>query len=137
MTESELRKTFAEISAAALVAADPRQAVHRALKDSQLLQFGDQSCRWSQFRHVWLVGLGKAAGAMAAAVEESLGDRLNEGWAVTKAGSARTRLTKTSLKETGHPEPDSAGLKAAVSLGEFLGRRAGPGSGAGPGARVP
>lgn len=59
-----------------------------------------------------VVGAGKAAGAMAAAAEGVLGDRIADGLVVVKDGY-RAETTRVSLVEAGHPVPDARGEAAA------------------------
>jgi glycerate 2-kinase len=72
---------------------------------------------------VFLLGAGKASGAMAAAAEDVLGDRVAGGFVVVKDGYG-ARLRHGEIAEAGHPVPDSRGLDASGRLLE-LARAAG------------
>jgi len=62
-----------------------------------------------------VVGAGKASGAMAAAAEEALGDRVVAGVVAVKDGHlAPTRRVR--LLEAGHPVPDQRGVDAARAI---------------------
>jgi hydroxypyruvate reductase len=62
-----------------------------------------------------VVGAGKAAGAMAAAVEETWGERVSGGLVVVKDDHlAPTRRIR--LAEAGHPVPDERGITAAREI---------------------
>ncbi len=99
---------------AALRAGAVRPLVVRALGDMELPSRG----------RLIVVGAGKASGAMAAAVEETLGDRLAEGLVVVKDGHlAPTRRLR--LVEAGHPVPDERGAAAARQIHALV-RGAGP-----------
>jgi len=64
---------------------------------------------------VLVLGAGKASGAMAAAVETLLGDRVEDGFVVVKDGyTVPTRRVR--LVEAGHPVPDARGERAAAAL---------------------
>jgi glycerate 2-kinase len=90
---------------AALAAGDVRPLVQRALTGADLRSRG----------RLIVVGAGKASGAMAAAVEEVLGDRVSEGIVAVKDGHlARTRRIR--LLEAGHPVPDARGAAAARAI---------------------
>jgi len=90
---------------AALRAGDVGPLVHRALEGL------DQSPRG----RVLVVGAGKASGAMAAAAEEALGDRVADGVVAVKDGHlAPTRRVR--LLEAGHPVPDRRGAEAARAI---------------------
>jgi len=64
---------------------------------------------------VFLLGSGKASGAMAAAAEEVLGDRVAGGFVVVKDGYG-ARLRRIEIAEAGHPVPDTRGLAASARL---------------------
>jgi len=73
---------------------------------------------------VVVLGCGKAAGAMARAVEAALAPRIAAGLVVVKDGyRAPTRVVEVA--EAGHPVPDARGVRAAARLLE-LARAAGP-----------
>ena len=67
---------------------------------------------------VFLLGAGKASGAMAAAAEQALGDRIAGGFVVVKDGYG-ARLTRVEMAEAGHPVPDARGLAASRRLLEI------------------
>jgi glycerate 2-kinase len=67
---------------------------------------------------VFLLGAGKASGAMAAAAEDVLGDRVAGGFVVVKDGHG-ARLRHSEIVEAGHPVPDSRGLAASERLLEL------------------
>lgn len=66
---------------------------------------------------ILVLGAGKAAGAMAAALEEAWADHLDriEGLVVTRYGHA-TLTRQIRVVEAAHPIPDAAGRKAAADL---------------------
>ena len=90
--------------AAALAAADVRPLVHRALRDLALPR-----------GRLVVVGAGKASGAMAAAVEEALGDRVDGGLVVVKDAHAEP-TRRIRIVEAGHPVPDERGAAAAREI---------------------
>ncbi|MBL0914130.1 MAG: glycerate kinase [Sphingopyxis sp.] len=67
---------------------------------------------------VFVVGAGKAAVAMAAAVERKYGARIAKGLVVTKYGHGGA-LTHIDCWEAAHPVPDAAGVRAAHAIGEI------------------
>jgi len=90
---------------AALRAGDVRPLVLRALAGVLLPSRG----------RVIVAGAGKASGAMAAAVEDALGDRVTGGVVAVKDGHlAVTRRVR--LREAGHPVPDERGAAAAREI---------------------
>jgi len=73
---------------------------------------------------VHALAAGKAAGAMASALEERAGDLVASGLCVTKAGHG-CALQRFALREAGHPSSDAASAAAALEAIELV-RRATP-----------
>jgi len=117
--EEDLR----EILSAGLAAADPGAAVLRSvrLEGDELLAGGKRF----EAERVSVLAVGKAAGAMAAAACELLGERLAGGLVVTKDGHEAGPESLETLFAS-HPEPDERGVEAArrvEELAESLGER--------------
>jgi hydroxypyruvate reductase len=66
-----------------------------------------------------VVGAGKAAASMAAAVEDHWSGRL-EGLVVTRYGHG-VKTRQIEVLEAGHPVPDAAGLEAALRISKLAG----------------
>jgi hydroxypyruvate reductase len=102
---------------AALAAADVHPLVQRAVHrvgPSAFAVAGERIDLPPRGR-VIVVGCGKASAAMAAAVEDALGDLVTDGLVVVKDGyGAPTRHVQ--LLESGHPVPDARGEAAARAL---------------------
>jgi hydroxypyruvate reductase len=99
------REAARSVFDAALRAADVQPMVRHALA----------AVRPPSWGRVLVVGAGKASGAMAAAVEDALGDRVTEGLVVVKDGyRAPTRHIR--IVEAGHPVPDARGLAGAQQV---------------------
>ncbi len=98
-----LREAARSVFDAALRAADVHPLVRRALADVHLAARG----------RVLVVGAGKASGAMAAAAEGALGDRIADGLVVVKDGYLAD-TTRVRLVEAGHPVPDARGEAAPL-----------------------
>jgi hydroxypyruvate reductase len=123
---AELRVGARRVFAAALAAADPRAAMRRHLRvEGQRLLAGPARFELTSFRRVLVVGAGKAGAAMAAAVEEMLGDRVAGGLVTVKAGHTAP-LWRVRLCEAAHPVPDEAGVDGARRMLALL-RDAGQG----------
>ncbi len=105
---------------AALIAADPVEAIRRAVqRDGDLLRVDGRVYDLREFRRVLVIGGGKAGGAMAQAVEDLLGDRITAGRVIVKTDHlAPTQLIR--LTEAGHPVPDQAGVDATRAMVEQL-----------------
>ena len=94
----------------ALSAADPKKLLHSKIKlESSCLHAEDCSFDLEKFKHVYVVGGGKAGAAMAQAMEEILGTHLTAGTVNVPYGTIqKTRIIK--LSEASHPVPDQAGV---------------------------
>lgn len=126
----ELREDALAIFGAALRAADASEAVRRHLvRDGKALIADRRRHSLGDGRRVYLVAVGKAAGAMAAAVEEVLAGGasdgaagLAEGLIVTKYGHAEGYRGACAVVEAGHPVPDAASVRAGEAVVSLLGR---------------
>ncbi|HHL39494.1 MAG TPA: glycerate kinase [Deltaproteobacteria bacterium] len=112
----------------ALKAADPVKAVKAALslvkaRGRTRLRAGRYSYDLDSIEGVYCIGAGKAAAAMAAAVEGVLGRRVAGGLVVTKYGHGRP-TRRIEVVEAAHPIPDEAGLAGARRMMEIA-RKAG------------
>jgi glycerate 2-kinase len=105
-----MREDLQEIFAAGLTAADPQRAVRRELK----LEDGAILAGEKRFepRRVFVLAAGKAAGAMAKAAEELLGEKVSGGLVVTKDGHDPGPEGFETIFAS-HPEPDERGVEAA------------------------
>ena len=100
-----LRRDAAAIFRAALAAADPAAAVTRYLARRN----------FSRYRHIYVLGAGKAGASMAQAAERVLGKRITAGIINTKYGHT-AKLRRIELHECGHPVPDAAGEEGAAHI---------------------
>jgi glycerate 2-kinase len=109
-----LRADAVQILQSAVAAADPRAAVLRALSlESGVLRAGDAAIRLDEVDRVFVIGAGKAAAAMAAAVSEVLDGRVAAGTVVVPHGGAGAR-TGLDVWEAAHPLPDTHSIAAAA-----------------------
>jgi len=83
------------------------------------LRVGTRTWHLSQKRHVYLVGAGKACNAMAAAIDEILGDRLSRGIVIVKVAEEKDTFRNTDLYVGGHPLPNQAGYEASLKILEL------------------
>jgi glycerate 2-kinase len=109
------------IFAAAIKAVDPATCVKRCMQlaGTNLCIAGNEYLL-SAINKVYLIGIGKASAAMAHAVLELLGDRIDDGLIITKYGHG-TPLGRCRLLEAGHPVPDAQGVIAAEALLDLVG----------------
>jgi glycerate-2-kinase len=114
--ETRVRAVLGRLLKAGLAAADPGQAVHRAVRRTAtgILAAGHRY-PLRKNGQVVAVGAGKAAAVMAAALERRLGPRLAGGLVVVKRGYA-VPTRRIAVVNAGHPVPDRAGQKAAARM---------------------
>ncbi|MBP7734687.1 MAG: glycerate kinase [Spirochaetes bacterium] len=122
---SKAREDLTAIYKAAIAAVNPVTAVdtHVRRKNNTLqLLSGEQVMKefdLDGFRRIIVTGAGKATAPMARAVEELLGDRLDEGLICVKYGYT-DRLQKIKIIEAAHPVPDANGVKGAKQVLDLL-----------------
>src|SRR5215471_2511984 len=109
-----LRRDGRAIVQAAIAAADPAEAVKNTLTSRPHLD---------KYAEIFIVGAGKASGTMAHAAESVLGRRIGAGCVNVKAGDP-ARCRRIELNPSGHPVPDSRGMRGARRIAE-LARHAG------------
>jgi hydroxypyruvate reductase len=121
---ARLRGAARRALAAALAAADPHRLVKRSLAvRGGVLEVAGLRHRLARRGKIVLVAAGKAAVPMASAAEESLGEHLHSGLAVSTALEASLRRVR--LVSASHPVPDERGLAAAGEVAA-LARSLGP-----------
>ncbi len=95
----------------ALDAADPKKLLHAALSlENSCLHVGDLAFDLSKFKQVYVLGGGKASGAMAEALEEALGGHITAGLVNVPYGTQKTTRI-VGLHEASHPIPDEKGVE--------------------------
>jgi len=108
-----------ELQRAALAAVEPSAAVRRHVRcDGDVLAVAGHHYHLCDYARVFVVGGGKAAVPMAAAIAAILGDRLTEGVVVTKYGHtiAQSPIPDLQIIEAGHPLPDENSLRGAQAV---------------------
>lgn len=114
------RSDIREIFDAGLKAADPGEAIRRAVKlTGERLEVDGRTYDLNDFDRILLVGAGKAAASMAAALEGVLETRITQGVITTKYGYG-TPLKSISVTEAGHPIPDEAGVFGSQRILDLL-----------------
>jgi len=109
----------------ALSAVDPAKILKdriRIERDRLFIKTEGNSERFFDLKKVdkiFLVGTGKAAGAMAKAIEEIFEDRITKGIITTKYGH-QLPLKKTDIIEAAHPLPDRKGFEGAKKIQRLL-----------------
>jgi len=114
----KLRRDALTILGSALDAVEPARAVHSKVKlRGHSLIVEDKTYDLNQIERIYLVGGGKAGGAMAEAVESILGDKLTGGVAnVLKGTEGKHCLKKVKLIGASHPVPDETGVRGVKEM---------------------
>jgi len=111
-----VKATARSIFEAAVQAVEPEAAVRRFVqRQGTALVVDRQSYRLQDFDGVTVVGTGKAAAPMAAALEGVLGQFLRAGLVTVKYGHGQP-LRVVRIQEAGHPVPDGNGQKGASAI---------------------
>lgn len=114
------RKDVLAIFKTGVKAVDPGRAIQNHLRIAEnILIVGKKKTDLSGFDRISVIGTGKASAAMAQAMEDILGERLNAGIVITKYNHALP-LNKVQVVEAGHPMPDEAGFQGARQIVRFL-----------------
>ncbi|WP_207259954.1 DUF4147 domain-containing protein [Desulfovibrio sp. Huiquan2017] len=113
---AEKKTRLLRIVDGALQAVAPDPALRAAVRrDGNILAVDGREYDLNGYDRVLVLGAGKASAAMAATMEDILGDRLSGGLVTTKYGHGLD-LTRIEVMESGHPVPDAAGERAAEAL---------------------
>lgn len=111
-----MRTDAIDIFSNALKAVDPGIAIKKFCSlDHYRLTLGRQTYDIRQFDRVLVIGAGKAAAAMALALEEVLGETISDGVVSVKYGHGE-KLNRIRIIEAGHPLPDKKGQMAAREI---------------------
>jgi glycerate-2-kinase len=116
---SPVRPLLTQMLRQALASAHAGKALRRILhKDGDELTVGLRRYDLRDYERIVVVGAGKAAAAMARAIEPILGRRLDGGVVIVKYGHGLA-TKRIAVAEAGHPLPDRAGLAATRRVTEI------------------
>jgi len=102
---------------AALEASDPKVIIKSKVKvKGNTLKVGDLSFNLDEFKHIFVIGGGKACGCMAEALEELLGDRITEGVVNVPYASPPYQTRRVKIQRASHPIPDISGVKGTARM---------------------
>lgn len=108
-----LRKVAFDIVDHALAKADPYKAVKELVHlRGDILTIGEIRLDLKKQGRIFLLGTGKATYPIARALEEILGEKIEDGVIICKYGQEGT-LSRSRLFFSSHPIPDEAGFRAA------------------------
>lgn len=111
-----MRKDAVEIFNKALKAVQPDAAIKRHCKfDGKTLFIGHRSYHLAQYKNLYVLGAGKAAAPMAAAIEDMIDEKITGGIISVKFGHLDD-LKHINLIEAGHPVPDENGIRGASAI---------------------
>jgi glycerate 2-kinase len=115
----KMRQDAVDIFHAGLRAVDPIAIIQKnvILHQDHITICGKQMVM-SDVRNLYIIGAGKASGAMAAAMETILEGRITDGCVIVKYGHGAD-LKQISLVEAGHPVPDINGQQGAQEIREL------------------
>ncbi len=118
----DLRLAAAQLQQAALRAVDPAEAVYKCVsRVGDRLLVDQHAYALNDFEHVYVVGCGKAAVAMADAACEVLRDAFESGVIITKYRHVDRALPERLIaREAGHPVPDENSVDATRELVTLL-----------------
>ncbi len=109
------REPILRIMQAALQAVDPYEAVRSHLhRREDRLRLGATHYPLQRGK-VIVIGAGKAGGPMSVAIEEIVGDEIDDGVVTVKYGHGAA-TQRIRLYEAGHPLPDDAGVQATAEI---------------------
>jgi len=121
----EAREALLDVATAAIEAVHPRRTVPASVRrDGDRLRVGDEEIDLAAHDDVYVVGGGKGAAAVAAELDDILGDRITDGVVAAKAGEEGVDLGAVEAVGAGHPLPDEASLSAgrrALELADSAG----------------
>jgi glycerate 2-kinase len=120
----DLHAAATELQQAALAAVEPAAAVRRHVcREGDVLVVADRRYDLGDYARVFVVGGGKAAVPMVAAIAEILTERLTEGVVVTKYEHACGRsIPGVQVIEAGHPVPDENSVRGAQAVADLAKR---------------
>jgi glycerate 2-kinase len=104
---------------AALKAADPTQIIKSKLSlKNSTLRVNGYSFNLTKFKNIYVVGGGKATGAMAEALEQVLGKQITKGIVNVPHGT-ESRTATIELHRASHPVPDESGVEGTRRMLEI------------------
>jgi hydroxypyruvate reductase len=109
----KMRADAESIFRAGLAAVGPESAVARCCRiEDERLWVGNRCYDLAEFKNIYVIGCGKAAAAMAKALEKLLGERITAGIVIVKYRHL-AHLRRIGIVEAGHPVPDRCGEEGA------------------------
>jgi len=97
---------------------DPKKMVRsKVVLTDDTLRVNEKYFDLTTFERIFLIGGGKASGSMAEALEEILGERIEDSLVVIPRGTKdRYRVKRIKFHEASHPIPDESSVEGARKL---------------------
>jgi glycerate-2-kinase len=117
--DKKARKLALESLEFALNAVDPKQIIKSKLSiKNSILNVDEYAFDLKKFRNIYVIGGGKASGAMAEALEQVVDKRIKNGLVNVPRGS-KNKAEIIRFHEASHPIPDEAGVKGTRDMMEI------------------
>ncbi|MBS3765095.1 DUF4147 domain-containing protein [Candidatus Bipolaricaulota bacterium] len=95
----------------------PEKAMRRHLEvENELLFVDRKKYDLTEFDRILVLGGGKASLRMALSLEETLGQRIDDGLVIVKSNRGEDQPDRIEVKEGSHPLPEARGLRATEEL---------------------
>lgn len=118
MAKTKMRRDALSILEAGIKAADPGQAILRAVKRrGDFVFFGGKKVNLKDFDHIYVIAIGKAAGEASAGLERILGTKITGGIALDVK---KTKLKYIKSMVGTHPMPSERNMKATGEIMTIL-----------------
>jgi len=116
------RSIVLDVIEKAIESVDPKNLIRsKVLLTDEKLKVDNRIFDLKMFKRIFVVGGGKASGYMAEAMEEILGERINDGIVVVPHRTARKIKTKViKIHEASHPIPDQSSVDGARKIIELV-----------------
>lgn len=117
---NSLQKNAIEIFHAGLRAAEPDICMQEHIQlTGNILKIGKRIYDLDKFKHIYVIGFGKASGFMAVILEKLLNERIKAGIVNVRYGCAMP-CKIVRVNEAGHPIPDNAGIQGTHEIIHLL-----------------
>jgi glycerate-2-kinase len=116
------RKIALEILEATLQASNPKDLVKKQVHlKGNLLHIASLTLNCNDYDRIYIIGAGKASGAMAEAMDDILQKKITTGFInIPRDMTQKLKIGSINLNQAGHPIPDEAGVKGAKSILKLL-----------------
>jgi glycerate 2-kinase len=111
------RRLLLETLVSTLASVDPHKLVlQHVRRRKDTLFVNAETTRLGEYESIYVVGAGKASGAMTEALEKIIGNRLDGGLVVVPSGQERPKLRRVRAVAASHPTPDDNSVTSAKEL---------------------